>query len=211
MSALVETAVYRSLAAVVTKDRKTAEEVLQDEVRVNQMQIEVDDQAISLLALRQPMAGDLRLITSAIKINSDLERIGDLSVNIAQQALVAIDAGAVHPAIDLPLIGGLVQGMVRSALDAFVRKDVGLADRVLASDDQVDALRTASFNELIRIMQKDPARIPECMGLLSIVRNLERIADHATNIAEDVLFYVKGVDVRHQGQAPPDQKPEPRV
>ena len=203
MSALVESAVYRSITAVVQKDRKLAEEVLQSESRVKQMEIEIDDQAISMLALQQPMAGDMRLITSAIKINTDLERMGDLAVNIAQRALALMDDPVVQPLIDIPHIGGLVQSMVRKALDAFVAKDAELARSVLASDDAVDNLRTAFFHELISFMQHEPGNIPQGLSLLSIVRNLERIADHSTNIAEDVLFYVKGIDVRHQSEVYP--------
>src|SRR5579871_1498924 len=210
MSALVESAVYRSITAVVQKDRKLAEEVLQNEARVNRMEIEIDDQAIRLLALQQPMAGDLRLITSAIKINNDLERMGDLAVNIAQRALALIDEPVVQPLIDIPHIGALVQNMVRKALDSFVTKDAELAQSVLASDDAVDNLRTAFFHELISFMQREPTHIPQALNLLSIVRNLERIADHSTNIAEDVLFYVKGIDVRHQSEANPGGRKEPR-
>jgi len=201
MSALVEAAVYRSITAVVQKDRKLAEEVLQNEVRVNQWELEIDDQAISLLALQQPMAGDLRLITSAIKINNDLERMGDLAVNIAQRAIALMDDPMVQPMIDIPRIGGLVQQMVRKALDAFVARDVELAREVMTSDDEVDSLRTVFFQELISFMQNEPAHIPQALNLLSIVRTLERIADHSTNIAEDVLYYVKGIDVRHRAEA----------
>jgi phosphate transport system protein len=210
MSALVESAIYGSITAVVQKNRTLAEQVLQNESRVNQMEIEIDDQAISLLALQQPMAGDLRLITSVIKINTDLERMGDLAVNIAQRALALIDEPIVQPLIDIPYIGGLVQSMVRQALDAFVAKDAELARRVLASDDAVDNLRTVFFHELISFMQREPTHIPQALNLLSIVRNLERIADHSTNLAEDVLFYVKGIDVRHQSESFPGGLREPR-
>ncbi len=203
MSTLVESAIHRSITAVVQKDRKLAEEVLRSERRVNQMEIEIDDQAISLLALQQPMAGDLRLITSAIKINTDLERMGDLAVNIAQRALALVDEPMVQPPIDIPYLAGLVQSMVRKALDAFVAKDADLAGNVLASDDAVDDLRTAFFHELISFMQRKPGNITQGLSLLSIVRNLERIADHSTNLAEDVLFYVQGVDVRHHSESFP--------
>jgi len=164
------------------------------------MEIEIDEKAISLLALHQPMAGDLRLITSAIKINTDLERMGDLAVNIAEGALALMDEPMVQALIDIPQIGGLVQSMVRMALDAFVAKDAELARRVLASDDEVDNLRTAFYSELITVMQREPGNIRRGLSLLSVIRNLERIADHSTNIAEDVLFYVKGVDVRHNAE-----------
>lgn len=210
MSALVESAIFRSITAVVQKDRQLAEEVLQSERRVNQMEIEIDDQAISLLALQQPMAGDLRLITSVIKINTDLERMGDSAVNIAQQALALMAEPTVQPLIDIPHIGGLVRSMLREALDAFVAKDAELARIVLASDDAVDNLRTEFFRELISFMQREPNHIPQALHLLSIVRNLERIADHSTNLAEDVLFLVKGIDVRHQSESFPATSPEPR-
>jgi phosphate transport system protein len=208
MSGLVESAVNRSITAVVQRDRKLAEEVLQNEGRVNQMEIEIDNHAISLLALHQPMAGDLRLITAAIKINTDLERMGDLAVKIARRALELMDEPAARPLIDIPHIGGLVQSMVRGALDAFVAKDAELARRVLASDDAVDNLRTAFMRELITFMQREPATIPHSLGLLSVVRNLERIADHSTNIAEDVLFYVQGIEVRHNVEPPGERAAE---
>ena len=197
MSALVESTVYRSITAVVQKDRKLAEEVLLNEARVNRMEIEIDEHAIRLLALQQPMAGDLRLITAAIKINTDLERMGDVAVNIVKRALSLMDEPVVPHLIDIPHIAALVQNMVRQSLDAFVSKDAALAQSVLSSEDAVDALRSAFSHELISFMQREPNYIPQAMSLLSIVGRLERIADHATNIAEDVLFYVKGIDVRH--------------
>jgi phosphate transport system protein len=200
MSALVESAVYHSIAAVVDKDRKLAEEVIQGEARVNRTEIEIDEHAISLLALHQPVAGDLRLITAALKINTDLERMGDLAVNIAERALSLLDEPVMPQVVDIPQISALVQNMVRKSLDAFVSKDATAARSVLASDDAVDALRCAFFQELISFMQREPSQITQAISLLSVVRNLERIADHATNIAEDVLFYVKGIDVRHHAE-----------
>jgi phosphate transport system protein len=197
MSALVESALYRCITAAVQKDRGLAAEVLRDEACVNRMEIEIDDQAISLLALHQPMAGDLRLIISVIKINKDLERMGDMAVNIAQRALALMDEPMTGPLIDLFQIGALVQDMVRKALDALANKSVELAHSVLASDDAVDNLRTTFFQELIGFMQREPSKVAQGLNLLTIVRNLERIADHATNIAEDALYYIKGTDVRH--------------
>jgi len=201
MSTLVEAAVYRSVSAVVQKDRALADEVIKNEARVNQMEIEIDDLAIRLLALQQPMAVDLRFITAALKINNDLERMGDLAVNVAQRAIDLMSEPVVRPMIDIPHIAALVQSMVRKALDSFVSKDTELARSVLASDDAVDDLRNASFHELVSFMERDPQNIPQAVNLLSVVRNLERIADHSTNIAEDVLFYVKGIDVRHHAEA----------
>ena len=198
MSALVESAVFRSITAVVQRDRKMAEEVIQNEVRVDRLEIEIDEQAIRLLALRQPMAGDLRLITSAIKINNDLERMGDLAVNTAQRALALMDEPVSPGLIDIPHIAALVQNMVRKSLDAFIAKDAALAQSVLSSDHAVDALKNAFSRELISFMQREPNHIQQGLNLVSIVRNLERVADHATSIAEGVLFYIKGIDVRHQ-------------
>ena len=200
MSALVENAVYRSVQGVVEKNEDLAQQVLRNEARINQLEIEIDDMAISLLALQAPLAADLRLITAAIKINNDLERMGDLSVSIAQSALALIREPLIRPLIDIPHIAGLAQGMVRKALDAFVNRDAELARSVLASDDAVDNMRTASYHELMSFMEKNPAQIPQALYLLSVIRNLERIADHATNVAEDVLFLVKGIDVRHHNE-----------
>ena len=200
MSALVESAVYRSVQGVVEKNEDLAQQVLQNEGRINQLEIEIDDMAISLLALQAPLAADLRLVTAAIKINNDLERMGDLSVSIAQSALALIREPLIRPLIDIPHIAGLAQGMVRKSLDAFVNRDAELARSVLASDDAVDNMRTASYHELMSFMESNPQQIPQALYLLSVVRNLERIADHATNIAEDVLFLVKGIDVRHHNE-----------
>jgi phosphate transport system protein len=200
MSALVESAVYRSVQGVVEKSEELAQQVLKNEGRINQLEIEIDDMAISLLALQAPRASDLRLVTAAIKINNDLERMGDLSVSIAQSALALVKEPVIQPLIDIPHIAGLAQSMVRKALDAFVNRDADMARSVLASDDAVDNMRTASYHELISFMENYPSQIPQALYLLSVVRNLERIADHSTNIAEDVLFLVKGIDVRHHNE-----------
>jgi phosphate transport system protein len=201
MGSLVESSIQRSVSAVTQKDRNAAEEVFRNEDRVNSIELEIDDFAIKLLALHQPMAADLRLIVAALKINTDLERMGDLSVSIAERAMSLMEGPVVKPMIDIPHIAGLVQSMVRKALDAFVMRDADLARSVLASDDAVDSLRTASYHELASFMEKNPANIQQALHLMSVTRNLERIADHSTNIAEDVLFLVKGVDVRHHAES----------
>lgn len=200
MGALVENAVYRSVQGVVEKNEELAHQVLKNEGRINELEMQIDDLAIGLLVLQQPVAADLRLVTAAIKINNDLERMGDLAVNIAQRSLDMMREAVIRPMVDIPHIAGLVQSMVRKALDAFVNRDADLARSVLASDDGVDNLRTASYHELVSYMEKDPSNIPQALSLLSVVRNLERIADHSTNIAEDVLFLVKGIDVRHHNE-----------
>jgi phosphate transport system protein len=197
MSSLVEAGIERSIQAVLQKDSAAAAEVFENEARINAIEVEIDDLAINLLALHQPMASDLRFIIAALKINSNLERMGDLSGNIAHSARSLIDEPAVDPVIDLPLIAGLAQSMVRKSLDAFVRGDVDLARSVLTSDDAVDNLRTDSYIKLLAFMKQEPRNIRPALSLLDVTRTLERLADHSTNIAEDVLFYVKGIEVRH--------------
>mgnify|MGYP003347642637 CR=1 FL=1 len=197
----VESSIQRSIIATTEQDRKAAEDVLESERKINQLEIQIDDVAVNLLALHQPVAADLRFIVSAVKINSDLERMGDLAVNIAQQALTLMEQPRVRPVIDVPYIASVVQSMVRNALDAFVARDTQLARGVLASDDTVDNLRTECFRELTRLMEQDPRNIAQALALRSVARNLERIADHATNVAEDVIFAVQGIDVRHHAEA----------
>jgi phosphate transport system protein len=200
MSSLVEMGILRSVHAAVHKDRSAAEEVLKNEARINSIELEIDRLAFDLLALHQPMGRNLRFIVAALKINTDLERMGDLSVNIAVSAQSLIDATASAVTVDIPIIAGLVQSMVRKSMDALVAGDVELAREVLKSDDAVDTLRTACYQELIGNMEKGQASVKPGLSLLAVTRNLERLADHATNIAEDVLFYVKGIDVRHNSE-----------
>ena len=197
MSGLVEAGIYHSVQALVEKDPKQAQLVLKNEARINQMQMDIDEIATNLLALEQPVATDLRLITAAMKINTELERMGDLAVNTVERALSLMDQKLVRPPVDIPHLANLVESMVRKTLDAFVKKDAELARVVLASDDAVDALRDAIYSELIRFMERDLTVVRQSVDLMFIARNLERVADHATNIAEDVLFVVEGVDVRH--------------
>jgi phosphate transport system protein len=200
MGGLVESAICRSIAAVVEGDADQAQEVLRNEARINQMEIEIDDLATRLLATQQPMAGDLRFLTAAIKINNDLERMGDLAVNIIERALALRRAPAAHPVIDIPQMARLSESMIRKSLDAFVRSDAELARSVLLSDDAVDDLRDRIYEELINFMQQSPDHVRPGVNLMFVARNLERLADHATNIAEDVLFLVQGVDVRHHAE-----------
>ena len=200
MGGLVESAVYRSVQAVVEKDTDQAQQVLKNEARINQMEIEIDDLATRLLALQQPMAVDLRFLTAAIKINNDLERMGDLAVNIVERALALMQEPMIMPTIDIPQMARQTESMVRKSLDAFVRGDAELARTVLLSDDAVDDLRDIIYEELMRFMQKNPDNVRPGVNFMFVARNLERLADHATNIAEDVLFLVQGVDVRHHAE-----------
>jgi len=197
MGGQVESAIHRSVRALVDRDAELARQVLRDEARINQMEIEIDNLTTRLFALRQPMAKDLRFLTSAMKINTDLERMGDLAVNIAQRALSLVAQPAVKPLIDIPRMAQLVESMLLRSLDAFIKNDADIATSVLIADDEVDALRDSVYQELVAYMQKDPSTVPAAVDLIFVARNLERIADHATNIAEDVVFLVKGVDVRH--------------
>jgi phosphate transport system protein len=200
MSGLVESAIYRSVLALIEKDEDQANLVFQNESRINQMEIEIDEQATRLLALDQPVAADLRFITATIKINSNLERMGDLAVNIAERALSLMHEPVLSTVIDVPHMANLVESMVRKALDAFVQRDAELARSILLSDDAVDEMRNVIYRKLVSYMQQDPRSVPQGVDLIFVARSLERIADHATNIAEDVVFLVEGVDVRHHAE-----------
>jgi phosphate transport system protein len=197
MSGLVEDSIHRSIQSLTEKDEAQAQQVLRNEAKINRMEIEIDDLATSLLALQQPMATDLRFITAAIKINNDLERMGDIAVNIAKRSLSVMLEPLITPLIDIPHLADLAESMIRKSLDAFVKKDAELARSVLLSDDIVDELRDSIYEELVAYMEKDPPSIRQGINLMAIARSLERLADHATNIAEDVLFLVQGVEVRH--------------
>ncbi len=203
MSGLVQSAIHESVLSVVERREEPARRVLSNEDRINHLQIEVDERAIRLLALQQPMAKDLRFITAAIKINTDLERMGDLAVNIAQRSVALLGRPPIKMLAEIPQAANIVESMVRNSLDAFVEREAELARSVLLSDDTVDRLRDSIHLELISVMQRDPSVVPQGVDLILVVRHLERIADHATNIAEDVLFLTKGVDVRHHLESRP--------
>jgi phosphate transport system protein len=201
MAGLVESSIHKSVLSVIAPDEGEARQVLVNEARINQMEIDIDDLATRLLARRQPMAGDLRFLTAAIKINNDLERMGDLAVNIVERALSLMRKPPLKASIDIPHMTGLVETMVRQSLDAFVKRDAVLARKVLLSDDAVDELRDAVYAELVSLMERDSSSVSRALDLIFVARNLERIADHATNIAEDVLFLVQGIDVRHHAES----------
>jgi phosphate transport system protein len=200
MAGLVESAIHQSVSALVQRDEQAAKEVLWKEAQINQKDIEIDEYATRLLALYQPMARDMRFLTAVIKINGDLERMGDLAVNITQRALSLMRDPPVQPLIDIPKMANLAEDMVRKSLDALVKRDEELARSVLVSDDEVDRLRDAVYKELVAFMQEQSTTIPRAVDLMFIAHNLERIGDHATNIAEDVLFLIKGIDVRHHAE-----------
>ena len=197
MGGLAEERVAESVRSLSGRDFSLVERILAGDEPVNDLHVEIDDRCFKLLALHQPMAADLRAIVAAVKINTDLERVGDLAVNIAEAAKRYLQHPPVKPLIDIPRMGEIAQGMLRDALDAFVRRDVTLAEAVLTEDDQLDGLKTQIFRELLTFMLAEPATIEPSLDLILISRHLERIGDHATNIAEDVIFMVSARDVRH--------------
>jgi phosphate transport system protein len=197
MGGLAEERVRAAVQGLVSRDVVLIEKVLRGDEPVNQFHIEVDSRCFKLLALHQPMAVDLRGVVAAVKINTDLERVGDLAVNIAEAAKRYITHPPVKKLIDIPQMGTIAQSMLRDALDSYVRRDTALAHQVLNEDDQLDALKTQVFRELLTYMLQDPTTVEPALDLILVSRHLERIGDHATNIAEDVIFMVSALDVRH--------------
>jgi phosphate transport system protein len=197
MGGLAEEQVRLAIKGLVERDNFLIERVSSGDEPLNAMHIEIDGRCFTLLALYQPMAADLRAIVAAFKINTDLERVGDLAVNIAEAARRYVQRPPVKKLIDIPRMAGIAQSMLRDALDAFVKRDTHLAQQVLNEDDKLDALKTQIFRELLTYMLQDPATIEPALDLILISRHLERIGDHATNIAEDVIFIVSARDVRH--------------
>ena len=197
MGGLAEEQVRLAVKGLVDRDRGLIERVLVSDGPLNALHIEVDNRCFMLLALYQPMAVDLRAIVAAVKINTDLERVGDLAINIAEAARQYAAHPPVKKLIDIPRMATIAQDMLRDALDAFVRRDTELARRVLNEDDALDALKTQIFRELLTYMLQDPATIEPALDLILVSRHLERIGDHATNVAEDVIFMVLAKDVRH--------------
>src|SRR5580698_5291025 len=197
MGGLVETSIHNSIRSLVERDDALMVNIWESEERINQLDIDIDEFATRLLATQQPVAGDLRFLTAAIKINSDLERMGDLAINIAERSLSLLRRPIVTILIDIPHMARVVESMVHKSLDAFVQRDPDLAQSVLLSDDEVDDLKNAVYKELLAMTEEGKAPVPAAFDLIFVAHNLERIADHATNIAEDVLFLIKGIDVRH--------------
>ena len=197
MGSLAERAVHHAIHSVLEADATLAAAVLREEPAINELQMEIDDRVMQLLALHQLMAADLRLVLAVARINNDLERIGDQAVNIAESSERILRHPRVKPYVDLPRMGELAEGMVRDSLNAVVRRDMDLARSVLVRDDQVDNLRDQIFRELLSYMMGDSAVVFQSFQLILVAKNIERVADHATNIAEDVIYMVEGHDVRH--------------
>ncbi len=194
---LVETMVEQAVSSLVDRDSRLAEEVIASDQKVDALDVEIEDDCLRLLALHQPAAKDLRFITTAMKITTDLERMADQAVNICQRAIELNEEPQLKPYIDIPIMSQLSQKMMRDALDAFVRRDADLAREVIPADNKVDALKNQIFRELLTFMMEDPRTIPRAIRLILVSRHLERIADHATNIAEMVVFLVEGKSIRH--------------
>jgi phosphate transport system protein len=197
MGGLAEDRVRAALEGLVSRDMAIIEHVLAGDKPINQLHIEIDNRCFTLLALYQPMAVDLRAIVSAVKINTDLERVGDLAINIAEAVTRYLRHPPVKELIDIPRMARIAQTMLRDALDAYVRRDTAMAQAVLDQDDELDGLKTQVFRELLTYMLQDTAKIEPALDLILISRHLERIGDHATNVAEDVIFMVLARDVRH--------------
>lgn len=198
MGALVAHSIQRSVLSLVEKNEDYAHQVIRDESRVDQMEIKVDDMVTSLIVREQPVARDMRLVVSAIKITTDLERMGDLAVHIAERALSLMAQPPLPDSIDFGDLANLVESMVLGSLDSFVKRDAQNARAILAADDAVDKSRNRIQHQLVELMQRDTETISRALDYLIVARKLERIGDHATNIAEDVIFLAQGVDVRHR-------------
>jgi phosphate transport system protein len=202
MGGLVEEQIAHAIRALTERDEALAHETIQRDHTVNRLDVEIDELCIRLLALRQPAARDLRLITTALKITTDLERIGDLASHTAERAIELSAELPIKPYIDLPRMADLARGMVHQSLDSFVKEDAELALSVCASDDPLDKLHAQLFRELLSYMVEDPTTISRAMRLLFVSKALERVGDHATNIAEMVIFMVRGRSIRHLDAVP---------
>jgi phosphate transport system protein len=208
MAAMVEEVIRDSVQSLVKRDPDLAKKVFEEEDRVNKMENSIDDMCLKLLALRQPMAVDLRFVTAAMKIITDLERMGDQAVNIAERAISLMQEPQLKPYIDIPRMAEITQSMVKDVLDAFVNRDSKLARSVCERDDLVDGLNDQVFRELLTYMISDPNTITRAAHLMIVGRCLERIADHATNIAEDVIFMVDALVIKHHADEKKEEEKE---
>ncbi len=206
MAAIVEEAIRNSVQSLVKRDSDLAQRTFEVEDRINKMELTIDEMCLKLLALRQPMAADLRFITSAMKITTDLERMGDQAVNISERAVSLNQEPQIKPYIDIPRMAEIAQSMVKDVLDAFVNRDPKLARSVCARDDLVDGLNDQVVRELLTYMVSDPKTITRSVHLMIVARCLERIADHATNIAEDVIFMVDALVIKHHADEKEEEK-----
>ncbi len=189
-----------SVKALTERDKKVTDQVFSLEDKVNHAEIEIEDEVLRLLAVRQPAAGDLRLLTAILKINNDLERVADQAVNISELAIYLLKEPPLKPLIDIPHMASLAQKMIKNSLDAFVNHDASLAKAVCEDDDEVDRINEQLFRELLTYMMENPKSTTRAVDLILVSRNIERIADHATNISEDVIFIEEGKNIKHHIQ-----------
>ena len=198
MGVMTQDAIFKSIESLKARSRSQAEEVISEDIRIDEMENTIDEKCIDLIARYQPMAGDLRFIATALKINSDIERIADLAVDISQRVLEIVDKPVLKPLVDIPKLAVISQSMLRDSIDAFVKRDAALARKVVLSDPQADNLRNEVQKELVNdYMMKDGRTADRAVPLLLIARYLERICDHTTNIAEDVIYMVEAKVVKH--------------
>ncbi|HLH34105.1 MAG TPA: phosphate signaling complex protein PhoU [Alloacidobacterium sp.] len=197
VAGMAEQSIQRAVEAYRTRDLSICDLVDRSEMAINRLEREIDQMALDLLAMEQPMAIDLRFILAVIKINADVERVGDSAVNITERVRDLQAYPAVELPIDIPRMANLAAGMVRRALHSFIEADAKMAESVLSMDDSVDKLNESIHFALLNVMKEQPQHTPQALDALVIARTLERVADHATNIAEDVIFWVQGFDVRH--------------
>jgi phosphate transport system protein len=201
LGALTQSAISNGMKALITRDTELARQVIAEDDQIDRLDVEIEDRCIRLLALRQPAARDLRFITTAIKINGHLERIGDMAVNIAEKVVFLNNEVQLKPYIDLPRMAEIGQGMIKESLDALVNQDVDLAHKVRMDDEMVDHLNEQIFRELLTFMMEDPRTIHRALIIMQISKNLERISDHAKGIADMVVYMVTGISVRHKESA----------
>ena len=197
MAALTQTAIHNSVMSLIARDQQLARDVIEGDKRINTLDVQIDEECINLLALRQPMGRDLRFITTAMKITTDLERIADNAVNIAERALELDTEPLLKPYVDIPRMSEIAQNMVKRAIDAFLNEDTEAAIQVIKQDDEIDDLNDSVLKELAFIMTQDPSTVSRAMKLSYVSKYLERIGDHATNIAEMVVYMAKGRIIRH--------------
>lgn len=203
MGGLVEDQIQKAVKSLVDRDSQLAQIIIERDHEVNRLDVEIDDLCIRLLALHQPAGKDLRFITTGLKITTDLERIGDMSVNLCERALELNQEPQLKPYIDIPRMARIAQRMIQESLDAFVREDTDLALKVCKDDEEIDQLNSQIFREVISFMIEDPHTVSRAMKISSVSKYLERMADHATNIAEMVIFMAKGKSIRHMKELPP--------
>ncbi len=198
MGSFAEEAIYKSIEALKNREKELAENIIDSDMNVDRLELAIDEKCIDLIARYQPMAKDLRFITTGMKINAELERIADIAVDIAQRTIEIVDKPLLKPLVDIPKLAAIAQNMVKMSIDSFVNGDIELAKKVLSQDPEADNLRNLIHKELVEdYMVKDPATTPRAVQLLLIARFLERICDHTTNIAEDVIYMVQAEVVKH--------------